>query len=52
MFSHEGPAIELLLLVFCLTGLLLIVWFAHYQYERKIGKDVKKQQIQNEGRST
>lgn len=52
MFSHEGPAIELLLFVFGLAGLLLVVWFIHHQYERKTGKDVGKQQSRNEGRST
>lgn len=41
MFSHEGPAIELLMFVFGLTVALLIVWFFHHQYERKNGKNVK-----------
>ncbi|MFL1494592.1 hypothetical protein [Pseudomonas antarctica] len=52
MFSHEGPAIELLLFIFGLAALLLVVWFIHHQYERKTGKGVKKQQNRNESRST
>lgn len=52
MFSHEGPAIELMVLVFCLAGLLLVVWLIHHLYERKNGKGVKKQQNRNAGRST
>ena len=52
MFSHEGPALELLLFVFGLAGLLLVVWFCHHQYERKTGKGVKKQQNRNESRSS
>ncbi|WP_177445858.1 hypothetical protein [Pseudomonas sp. ICMP 460] len=52
MFSHEGPALELLLLIFGLAGLLLVVWFVHHQYERKNGKGVKKQQNRNPKRST
>ncbi|WP_146012693.1 MULTISPECIES: hypothetical protein [unclassified Pseudomonas] len=52
MFSHEGPAIELLLFVFGLAGVLLVAWFIHHQYERKNGKGVKKQQNRSEGRST
>jgi hypothetical protein len=51
MFSHEGHAIELLLFVFGITGLLLVVWFIHHLYERKIRKGVIKQQNRNEGRS-
>ena len=52
MFSHEGPALELLLFVIGLSGLLLVVWFIHHQYERITGKGVRKQQNRNEGRST
>lgn len=52
MFSHEGPAIELLLLIFGVAGLVLVAWFIHHQYERKNGKGVKKQQNRSEGRST
>lgn len=52
MFSHEGPAIELLLFVFGLVALLLVVWFFHHQYERKTGSGVKKQHNRNESRST
>ncbi|WP_167659630.1 MULTISPECIES: hypothetical protein [Pseudomonas] len=52
MFSHEGLAIELLLFIFSLAGLLLVAWFIHHQYERKSGKGVKKQQNRGEGRST
>ncbi|NWD34132.1 MULTISPECIES: hypothetical protein [Pseudomonas] len=52
MFSHEGPAIELMVLVFCLAGLLLVAWLIHHLYERKNGKGVKKQQNRNAGRST
>jgi hypothetical protein len=51
MFSHEGPALELLLFIFGLAGLLLVVWFFHHRYERKNGKGVKKQQNRNESRS-
>ncbi len=52
MFSHEGPAIELMLFVFGLAMLLLVVWFFHHQYERKTGKGVKKQHSPGERRST
>jgi hypothetical protein len=52
MFSHEGPAIELLLFVFGLAILVLIAWFFHHQYERKSGKCVKKQHNPGESRST
>ncbi|XVO85264.1 hypothetical protein ACQ9Y2_15980 [Pseudomonas palleroniana] len=52
MFSHEGTAIELLLFIFSLAGVLLVAWFIHHQYERKTGKGVKKQQNRSEGRST
>ncbi len=52
MFSHEGPAIELMVLVFRLAGLLLVAWLIHHLYERKNGKGVKKQQNRNAGRST
>ncbi len=51
MFSHEGPAIELLLLIFGMAGLLLVVWFIHHQYERKTGKRVRKQHIRDGGHS-
>lgn len=43
MFSHEGTAIELLTLVFGVTGILLIAWFFHHQYELRARKRVKKQ---------
>jgi len=43
MFSHEGTALELLVLVFGVTGLLLIAWFIHHQYELRSRKNVKKQ---------
>lgn len=43
MFSHEGTAIELLTLVFGVTGMLLIAWFFHHQYELRARKRVKKQ---------
>jgi len=43
MFSHEGTALELLTLVFAVTGLLLIAWFFHHQYELRTRKRVKKQ---------
>ncbi len=52
MFSHEGPAIELLMFVIGLSGLLLVVWFIHHQYERRNGKGVRKQQNRNERQST
>lgn len=52
MFSHEGPAIELLLFVIGLSGLLLLVWFVHHQYERRTGKGVRKQQNRNERHSS
>lgn len=52
MFSHEGPAIELLLFIFGVAALLLVAWFIHHQYERKNGEGVKKQQNRNEGHST
>lgn len=52
MFSHEGAAIELLLFIIGLSGLLLVVWFIHHQYERRDGKGVKKQHDRNAGRST
>ncbi|MDE1528720.1 hypothetical protein PVE90_03220 [Pseudomonas carnis] len=45
MFSHEGTALELLLFVFGVTGLLLIAWFIHHQYELKSRKHVKKQHV-------
>ncbi|AZF32373.1 hypothetical protein C4J89_2899 [Pseudomonas sp. R4-35-07] len=43
MFSHEGTALELLILVFGVTGLLLVAWFFHHQYELRARKRVKKQ---------
>ncbi len=43
MFSHEGTALELLTLVFGVTGLLLVAWFFHHQYELRTRKRVKKQ---------
>ncbi|AZE78812.1 hypothetical protein [Pseudomonas synxantha] len=43
MFSHEGTALELLILVFGMTGVLLIAWFFHHQYELRARKRVKKQ---------
>ncbi|AZF11079.1 hypothetical protein C4J93_2882 [Pseudomonas sp. R2-37-08W] len=43
MFSHEGTALELLTLVFGVTGLLLVAWFFHHQYELRARKRVKKQ---------
>lgn len=43
MFSHEGTALELLVLVFGVTGLLLVAWFIHHQYELRSRKHVKKQ---------
>ncbi|MCK3847141.1 MULTISPECIES: hypothetical protein [Pseudomonas] len=48
MFSHEGTAIELLTLVFAVTGVLLIAWFIHHQYELRSRKRVKKQQGGNQ----
>ncbi|MDQ0981346.1 hypothetical protein QFZ45_004524 [Pseudomonas synxantha] len=41
MFSHEGTALELLILVFGMTGVLLIAWFFHHQYELRARKRVK-----------
>lgn len=43
MFSHEGTALELLTLVFGVTGVLLIAWFFHHQYELRARERVKKQ---------
>ena len=51
MFSHESAAIELLVFVFGLIGVLLVAWLIHHQYERKTGKVVKKQHDPSEGRS-
>jgi hypothetical protein len=52
MFSHEGPALELLMGVFAFAALLLIVWCVHHQYERKNRKNVKKPQNLGNGQST
>lgn len=51
MFSHEGLALELLLFVLGMSGLLMVIWFIHHQYERKTGKVVGKQRNIDEGRS-
>jgi len=50
MFSHEGTALELLVLVFGVTGLLLIAWFIHHQYELRSRKNVKKQHASGQQR--
>ena len=50
MFSHEGTALEVLVLVFGVTGLLLIAWFIHHQYELKSRKHVKKQHVSGQQR--
>ena len=50
MFSHEGTALELLVLVFGVTGLLLVAWFIHHQYELKSRKHVKKQRVSGQQR--
>ncbi|AZE55517.1 hypothetical protein C4K03_3363 [Pseudomonas synxantha] len=47
MFSHEGTALELLTLVFGVTGVLMIAWFFHHQYELRARKRVKKQHDQD-----
>ena len=51
MFSHEGTAIELLILVFAVTGLLLVAWFFHHQYELRSRRRVKKQHVGDKQRS-
>lgn len=38
MFSHEGPALELLLFIFGLAGLLLVVWFFTIDTSERTGK--------------
>lgn len=50
MFSHEGTAIELLVLIFGVTGLLLVAWFIHHQYELRSRKHVKKQHATDQQR--
>ena len=50
MFSHEGTALEQLVLVFGVTGLLLIAWFIHHQYELRSRKHVKKQHASDQQR--
>lgn len=50
MFSHEGTAIELLVLVFGVTGVLLVAWFIHHQYELRSRKRVKKQHASGQQR--
>ncbi|AZE61343.1 MULTISPECIES: hypothetical protein [Pseudomonas] len=52
MFSHEGTALELLTLVFGVTGVLLIAWFFHHQYELRARKRVKKQHAHHKQATT
>ena len=50
MFSHEGTALELLVLVFGVTGVLLVAWFIHHHYELRSRKHVKKQHASDQQR--